>query len=459
MSTELGSSPHDRRRGALRGVPALPVPSDVQQEPVPLAVRRFGPPGAAEAGTRRRRHHVAADFLVDGARDADAGGAVPAVAAPPRRTSQRPRPFRHPSTSSDRRDRIVADLGRGGGARDLRSDRSLSRPRPTAGRCRDGRRRQPTSRTVDGGRLVRERHGGPRRTDRHHRIRRRPVRASPCASATPARPPRDERQVQSPRSMIGTHVIAEVVGGEFVSLLEPPRGGDARSSRCHQHRCFPCWQVDPGERRPSARVADHPLRPPRDRRTERGLALRLHRDRRDPDAAGDDDDRRREGAGQSDRPAAARIIDRCDSMSPESMQQLHGVLRDPHAGTVAAGLSARDSRRCRLVGSARRHGGTPRRRRRAGERGAVARGQPGPAASVAAGRRPGHLLRREDRPRHLGSRGRRRATSTSGSSSRTTRPPRCTTVWPLPLLRAGRDRTASQDVSQSTIRKRSSTWR
>src|SRR6185312_221801 len=31
-------------------------------------------------------------------------------------------------------------------------------------------------------------------------------------------------------------------------------------------------------------------------------------------------------------PLAAGIIDRCDSMSPEEMLGLHGVLRDPHAG-------------------------------------------------------------------------------------------------------------------------------
>src|SRR4029079_14339077 len=30
-------------------------------------------------------------------------------------------------------------------------------------------------------------------------------------------------------------------------------------------------------------------------------------------------------------PLAARIIDRCDSMSPEALLNLHGVLRNPHA--------------------------------------------------------------------------------------------------------------------------------
>jgi hypothetical protein len=32
-------------------------------------------------------------------------------------------------------------------------------------------------------------------------------------------------------------------------------------------------------------------------------------------------------------PLAAALIDRCDSMSPEAMQQLHGILRNPHAGS------------------------------------------------------------------------------------------------------------------------------
>jgi len=34
---------------------------------------------------------------------------------------------------------------------------------------------------------------------------------------------------------------------------------------------------------------------------------------------------------------AAAIIDRCDTMSPEEMQRLHGILRDPHAGVGRVG--------------------------------------------------------------------------------------------------------------------------
>ena len=37
-------------------------------------------------------------------------------------------------------------------------------------------------------------------------------------------------------------------------------------------------------------------------------------------------------------PRAAQIIDRCDSMSPEAMLNLHGVLRNPHASSDAPGL-------------------------------------------------------------------------------------------------------------------------
>ncbi len=49
-------------------------------------------------------------------------------------------------------------------------------------------------------------------------------------------------------------------------------------------------------------------------------------------------------------PLAAQIIDRCDSMSPEAMLNLHGVLRNPRA-LDRAPADTRDPRRRRLVGS------------------------------------------------------------------------------------------------------------
>ncbi len=57
MTPRLGPGPRRRRRGALRGLSALPVPRDVAQEPVPLAVRRAGPAGrrAVPASARTTR--------------------------------------------------------------------------------------------------------------------------------------------------------------------------------------------------------------------------------------------------------------------------------------------------------------------------------------------------------------------------------------------------------------------
>ena len=47
--------------------------------------------------------------------------------------------------------------------------------------------------------------------------------------------------------MIGTHVIAEVVGGQFVSLLEPPpAAAGAVAPVSAQHRCFPVLAGPPG---------------------------------------------------------------------------------------------------------------------------------------------------------------------------------------------------------------------
>ena len=40
-------------------------------------------------------------------------------------------------------------------------------------------------------------------------------------------------------SLIGTHLVAEINDGDFVSLLEPPASADNAVARCRHHRCFP----------------------------------------------------------------------------------------------------------------------------------------------------------------------------------------------------------------------------
>lgn len=137
------------------------------------------------------------------------------------------------------------------------------------------------------------------------------------------------------RSMIGTHMIAEAVGGEFVSLLEPPETATTAVARCEQHRCFPVLAGAPGERDllliSPIILYDHPeIAEQSDgalydsTEIDEILTLRV--------MTMTDEEK---AQARATDPLAAQIIDRCEAMSPEAMQRMHGVLRDPHQ---AAGL-------------------------------------------------------------------------------------------------------------------------
>src|SRR6202044_2690918 len=106
-----------------------------------------------------------------------------------------------------------------------------------------------------------------------------------------------------------------VVGGEFVSLLEPPPLAADAVSRCSQHRCFPVLAGPPGAGDllliSPIILYDHP-------EIDEILTLRVMTMT----------DQEKAQARATD-PLAAQIIDRCDSMSPEAMARLHGALRDP----------------------------------------------------------------------------------------------------------------------------------
>jgi hypothetical protein len=130
-------------------------------------------------------------------------------------------------------------------------------------------------------------------------------------------------------SLIGTHVIAELVGGEFVSLLEPPDSAAGAVSRCTQHRCFPVLAGRPGERDllliSPIILYDHPEIAEQSEgalydstEIDEILTLRV--------MTMTDEEK---AQARATDPLAAAIIDRCDSMSPEAMQQLHGILRNP----------------------------------------------------------------------------------------------------------------------------------
>jgi hypothetical protein len=132
------------------------------------------------------------------------------------------------------------------------------------------------------------------------------------------------------RSMIGTHLIAEVQGGQFVSLLEPPPSATDAVSRCSQHRCFPVLAGPPGTEDllliSPIILYDHPEVAEQSdtalydcTEIDEILTLRV--------MTMTDEEK---AQARATDPRAARIIDQCDAMSPESMARLHGVLRDPH---------------------------------------------------------------------------------------------------------------------------------
>ncbi|HEU4359972.1 MAG TPA: hypothetical protein VFR27_00505 [Mycobacterium sp.] len=136
-------------------------------------------------------------------------------------------------------------------------------------------------------------------------------------------------------SLIGTHAIAQAVGGEFVSLLEPPDRAAAAVARCHQHRCFPVLAGSPGERDllliSPIILYDHPEVAEQSdgalfdsTEIDELLTLRV--------LTMTDDEK---AQARATDPRAAALIERCDAMPAETMARMHGVLRDPHR---AAGL-------------------------------------------------------------------------------------------------------------------------
>jgi hypothetical protein len=191
---------------------------------------------------------------------------------------------------------------------------------------------------VDGGRLVRERQEVRALLTVAHEPDGTLARVSVRVSNVGATVDRkiDGKDSVIARSMIGTHVIAEVVGGRFVSLLEPPSAAAGVVSRCIQHRCFPVLAGPPGTHDvllvSPIILYDHPEVAEQSNTAlydcteiDEILTLRVMTMT----------DQEKAQARATD-PRAAQIIDQCDAMSPEAMARLHGVLRNPHtpAGLV-----------------------------------------------------------------------------------------------------------------------------
>jgi hypothetical protein len=152
-------------------------------------------------------------------------------------------------------------------------------------------------------------------------------------------PPAADKDEAIATSLIGTHLLIEVTDGEFVSLLEPPDAAADAVARCEHHRCFPVLTgAAPAATSNEGSTGDLILVSP--------IILYDHPEIAEQskgalfDSTEIDEiltlrvmtmtDEEKAQARATD-PLAARIIDRCDSMSPEAMLDLHGVLRNPHA--------------------------------------------------------------------------------------------------------------------------------
>jgi len=151
-------------------------------------------------------------------------------------------------------------------------------------------------------------------------------------------PPAADKDGAIATSLIGTHLLLEVTDGEFVSLLEPPDSAASAVGRCSQHRCFPVLAGPPGANDlvlvSPIILYDHPEIAEQSKgalydstEIDEILTLRI--------MTMTDEEK---AQARATDPLAAQIIDRCDTMSPEAMLDLHGVLRNPHAPTAGPEL-------------------------------------------------------------------------------------------------------------------------
>jgi hypothetical protein len=169
------------------------------------------------------------------------------------------------------------------------------------------------------------------------------------AEATPgpaiAGPRGTARDIAARSSFAGTHVLARVEGGRFLSPTDPPEWAGPTVRERRHHRCWPVLVGEEGGPDDLALVspiilADRPSVAAESvgdffdaTEIDEMLTLRVMTltDAEKEEARGTD-------------PRAAAIIDRCDTMPPETMSRLHGVVRDavtaPNVGEFGFGTDA-----------------------------------------------------------------------------------------------------------------------
>jgi hypothetical protein len=134
------------------------------------------------------------------------------------------------------------------------------------------------------------------------------------------------------RSFIGTHLLLTAQDAAFLSVIDPPEHATAAARRCTQRRCWPVLAGAPGQTDVVLGLPiilyDHPEVAPQSAgelfdscEIDEILTLRVM-------TLTDEE----KAQARATDPHAAAIIDRCEQMTPQEMQGLHGILRDPRAG-------------------------------------------------------------------------------------------------------------------------------
>jgi len=129
------------------------------------------------------------------------------------------------------------------------------------------------------------------------------------------------------QSLAGTHVMLAITDGAFVSLLDPPPQHATLTASCANHHTFPILVGPAGSSDVMLSspiiLYDHPAIAPESHgdffdatEIDELLTLRVQTLT---------DDEKQEARATDDR--AARIIDRCDATTPETMRGLHGAVR------------------------------------------------------------------------------------------------------------------------------------
>ncbi len=151
-------------------------------------------------------------------------------------------------------------------------------------------------------------------------------------------PDRPTTPVEATRcSLLGAHLLVEATECRFVSMMDPPESARAVTDPLRQDRCWPFLAGDEGETDlllgSPIILYDHPQIAPQSRgalfdgtEIDEILTLRV--------MTMTDDEK---AEARATDPRAAAIIDRCDAMTPQDLQQLHGVLRDPRADPASPG--------------------------------------------------------------------------------------------------------------------------